>query len=110
MIDFLWTSLSSPALDAGMAPLVVDAVALQASSKHIQSVSPKAQHQVAQLVDMLEAVAGASLDERPIYSFLHCTVSPLQHDAEVMDDGLTWCPPAHRLPDVACRSWARRRR
>jgi len=55
--------LSSPSVAAEMAPLVVDAVALQESSKHIQSVSPKAPHLVPRLIGLLEAVAGASLDE-----------------------------------------------
>jgi trimethylamine--corrinoid protein Co-methyltransferase len=79
-IDFLWTSLVSPSLDPVVAPLVVDVVALQESSKHLQSVSPKTPDMVPALVDILEAVAGCSLFERPIYSFLHCTVAPLQHE------------------------------
>jgi len=87
-IDFLWTSLSSPALDPETAPLVVDAVALRDSSKHLQSVSPKSPRLVPPLIDLLEAVAGTSLDERPIYSFLHCSVAPLQHDPEVTDASL----------------------
>ncbi len=87
-IDFLWTSLSAPSLDAETAPLVVDAVALRESSKHLQSVSPKAPPLVPPLVELLEAAAGASLHERPIYSFLHCTVAPLQHDPEVTEAGL----------------------
>jgi trimethylamine---corrinoid protein Co-methyltransferase len=87
-IDFLWTSLSAPSLEPETAPLVVDAVALRESSKHLQSVSPKAPSLVPPLVDLLEAAAGASLDERPIYSFLHCSVAPLQHDAEVTDASL----------------------
>jgi trimethylamine--corrinoid protein Co-methyltransferase len=87
-IDFLWTSLAAPALDPDGAPLVVDAVALRESSKHIQSVSPKPREQVPVLLEMLEAATGTSLAERPIYSFLHCTVAPLQHDAEVTEANL----------------------
>ena len=87
-IDFLWTSLSAPALDPETAPLAVDAIALCESSKHLQSVSPKAPDQVPRLVGLLEAAAGASLDERPIYSFLHCTVAPLQHDPDITDASL----------------------
>ena len=86
--DFLWTSLASPALDPVTGPLLVDAIALRASSKHLQSVSPKTPDQVPALVAMLEAVAGASLAERPIYSFLHCTVAPLMHDPEVTEANL----------------------
>jgi len=87
-IDFLWTSLAAPSLDRLVAPLLVDAVALRGSSKHLQSVSPKTPAMVPALVTMLEAVAGSSLFERPIYSFLHCTVSPLQHDPEVTEASL----------------------
>ena len=87
-IDFLWTSLAAPSLDPVVAPLLVDAVALRESSKHLQSVSPKKPDMVPALLSMLEGVAGASLFERPIYSFLHCTVSPLQHDAEVTEANL----------------------
>jgi trimethylamine--corrinoid protein Co-methyltransferase len=86
--DFLWTSLAAPSLDPMVAPLVVDAVALRESSKHLQSVSPKTPRMVPTLVAMLEGVAGCSLFERPIYSFLHCTVSPLQHDPHVTEASL----------------------
>ena len=87
-IDFLWTSLAAPSLDPVVAPLVVDAIALRGSSKHLQSVSPKTPRMAPTLVAMLEAVAGGSLFERPIYSFLHCTVSPLQHDPDVTEASL----------------------
>ncbi len=87
-IDFLWTSLAAPTLDPAVAPLLVDAVALRESSKHLQSVSPKTPAMVPALVEMLEAAAGASLAERPIYSFLHCAVAPLQHDPEVTEANL----------------------
>jgi len=87
-IDFLWTSLAAPSLDPLLAPLLVDAVALRESSKHLQSVSPKTPRMVPTLVAMLEGVAGCSLFERPIYSFLHCTVSPLQHDPDVTEASL----------------------
>jgi trimethylamine--corrinoid protein Co-methyltransferase len=87
-IDFLWTSLAAPSLDPAVAPVMVDATALRESSKHLQSVSPKTPRVVPALVDMLEAVAGGSLLERPIYSFLHCTVSPLQHDPDVTEASL----------------------
>ncbi len=34
---------------------------------------------------MLEAIAGASLKQRPIWSATNCTVAPLQHDAEMTE-------------------------
>jgi len=87
-IDFLWTSLAAPSLDPVVAPLAVDAIALREASKHLQSVSPKTPRMVPTLLTMLEGVAGCSLFERPIYSFLHCTVSPLQHDPDVTEASL----------------------
>lgn len=87
-IDFIWTSLAAPSLDPKVAPLMADAIALRESSKHLQSVSPKTPGMVPTLVAMLEGVAGGSLFERPIYSFLHCTVAPLQHDPHVTEASL----------------------
>ena len=87
-IDFLWTSLAAPSLEPETAALAVDAVALRESAKHLQSVSPKTVAQVPALVTLLEAAAGASLAERPIYSILHCTVAPLQHDRAMTDANL----------------------
>jgi len=87
-VDFVWTSLAAPTLDPVTAPLLVDAIALRESAKHLQSVSPKTPAMVPTLVAMLEAAAGRSLFERPIYSFLHCTVAPLQHDPAVTESSL----------------------
>jgi len=87
-IDFLWTSLAAPTLDPAVAPLLIDAIALRESSKHLQSVSPKSPAMVPAVVAMLEAAAGGSLPERPIYSILHCTVAPLQHDPAVTEANL----------------------
>jgi trimethylamine--corrinoid protein Co-methyltransferase len=90
-IDFLWTSLSTRELDPILAPLALDAIALRESSKHLQSVSPKTLRMVPALLDMLEAVAGATLAERPIYSLILCTIAPLQHDPEMTDACLDLC-------------------
>jgi len=90
-IDFLWTSLSARELDPALVPLALDAIALRESSKHLQSVSPKAPAAVPALLDMLEAVAGATLAERPIYSLIVCTIAPLQHDPEATDACLELC-------------------
>ena len=87
-IDFLWTSLAAPSLDPAVAPLLVDATVLRESSKHLQSVSAKTPPMVPTLVAMLEGVAGCSLFDRPIYSFLHCSVAPLQHDPGATEAGL----------------------
>jgi trimethylamine--corrinoid protein Co-methyltransferase len=90
-IDFLWTSLSTSELNPVLAPLALDAIALRESSKHLQSVSPKTLPMVPALLDMLEAVAGATLAERPIYSLILCTIAPLQHDPAMTDACLDLC-------------------
>jgi trimethylamine--corrinoid protein Co-methyltransferase len=90
-IDFLWTSLSTREIDPAIAPLALDAIALRESSKHLQSVSPKEPAMVPALLDMLEAVAGTTLEERPIYSLILCTIAPLQHDPEMTDACLELC-------------------
>ncbi|HSL95372.1 MAG TPA: trimethylamine methyltransferase family protein, partial [Thermoleophilia bacterium] len=36
-------------------------------------------------IEMLEAIAGAPLRERPIYSVTNCTIAPLQHDREMTE-------------------------
>ncbi len=81
-IDFMWTALTAPQLDARTAGLEVAALALRESTKHLQDVSPKKPVEVPYLLEMLEAAAGGSLRDRPIYSLLDCSVSPLQRDPE----------------------------
>ena len=81
-IDFMWTSLTAPELDVRTAGLEVAALTVRESTKHLQDVSPKTPHEVPYLLEMLEAVAGGSLLDRPIYSLLDCSVSPLQRDPE----------------------------
>lgn len=90
-IDFLWTSLSTRELDPTIAPMALDAIAFRESTKHLQSVSPKTPAMVPALLDMLEAVAGTSLTDRPIYSLILCTIAPLQHDPEMTDACLELC-------------------
>jgi trimethylamine---corrinoid protein Co-methyltransferase len=65
--------------------LETDLMALESTSKHVQSVVAHSPEQVPPLLEMLEAIAGASLHERPIYSSLHCPVSPLRFEGEKLD-------------------------
>jgi trimethylamine--corrinoid protein Co-methyltransferase len=43
------------------------------------------------MLAMYEAVAGATLAERPLFSVTNCTVAPLQHDAEMTAAGIKLC-------------------
>jgi trimethylamine--corrinoid protein Co-methyltransferase len=46
---------------------------------------------VAPMLAIYEAVAGARLAQRPLFSVTSCTIAPLQHDAEMTDAGLKLC-------------------
>ncbi len=83
-IDFLWPSLSARDLDPLTANLEIQAISLRNSVKHIQD-EVRTPEFVDPLVEILEAVAGASLWERPIFSIIHCTVAPLQHDGAMTE-------------------------
>ena len=80
--DYVWPSLSARDLDPLTANLEIEYLSLIECSKHLED-EVRGPEFVAPLVDMLEAVAGASLHERPIFSAINCTVAPLQHDHDM---------------------------
>ena len=84
-LDFIWTSLSLGDRDPLRVGLETDLIALESTSKHVQSVVAHSPEQVPPLLEMLEAIAGAPLHERPIYSSLHCPVSPLRFEGDKLD-------------------------
>ena len=110
-IDFLWTSLSAPSLDPETAPLAVDAIALRESSKHLQSVSPKAPHLVPRLVGHAGG-GGRRLARRApdlLVPALHggaAATRSRRHRREPRPGGQR----RHDLPRPPCRRWGRRRR
>jgi trimethylamine--corrinoid protein Co-methyltransferase len=87
-LDFVWTSLTSTDLDPLAGGLETDLIALESTSKHVQSIVAHSPEQVLPLLEMLQAIAGAPLHERPIYSSLHCPVSPLRFEGEKLDASL----------------------
>ena len=84
-LDFIWTSLTVGERDPLRIGLETDLIALESTSKHVQSVVAHSPAQVPPLLEMLEIIAGASPHERPIYSSLHCPVSPLRFEGEKLD-------------------------
>ncbi len=84
-LDFIWTSLTLGEIDPLRVGLETDLIALESTSKHVQSVVAHSPEQVAPLLEILEAIAGAPLHERPIYSSLHCPVSPLRFEGDKLD-------------------------
>lgn len=77
--DYVWPSLSARDLDPVTANLEIELISLSECAKHLQD-EVRGPEYVAPLVDMLQAVAGADLHERPIFSAIHCTVAPLGQD------------------------------
>ncbi len=82
--DYVWPSLSARDLDPATANLEIEYISFAECSKHLQD-EVRSPEFVAPLVDLLEAVAGASLKQRPIFSTINCTVAPLQHDAAMTE-------------------------
>ena len=87
-LDFIWTSLTLGERDPLRVGLETDLIALESTSKHVQSVVAHSPGQVPPLLEMLEAIAGAPMHERPIYSSLHCPVSPLRFEGDKLDASL----------------------
>lgn len=83
-VDYVWPSISARDLDPLTAGLEIEAISLAGCSKHVQDEVRDPAH-AAPLVEMFEAIAGASLWERPIFSTIDCTVAPLQHERDMTE-------------------------
>jgi trimethylamine--corrinoid protein Co-methyltransferase len=83
-VDYAWPTISARDLDPLTAGLEIEAISLANLSKHVQDEVRDPAH-VAPLVEILEAVAGGSLRDRPIFSTIDCTVAPLQHEREMTE-------------------------
>lgn len=86
-VDVLWSTISARDLDPATAILETQAACFDASGKHEQD-GVRHPDFVAPLVEILEAVAGAPLARRPIFSAIVCTVAPLQHDGLMTEAAL----------------------
>jgi trimethylamine---corrinoid protein Co-methyltransferase len=83
-VDYAWPPISARDLDPLTAGLEIEAISLRNYSKHVQDEVREVAH-VAPLLEIFEAVAGASLWERPIFSTINCTVAPLMHEREMTE-------------------------
>ena len=63
------------------ANLEIEAISLECS-KHLQD---EVRAPEKPLLEILEAVAGASLADRPSSAPINCTIAPLQHDPEMTE-------------------------
>jgi trimethylamine--corrinoid protein Co-methyltransferase len=83
-IDFTWATITPGDVDPRAGNLEMARIAFENSRKHLQD-EVRHPDQAPVFVEMLEAIAGASLKERPIWSATNCTIAPLQHDAEMTE-------------------------
>jgi len=83
-VDYAWPSISARDLDPLTAGLEIEAISLSCFGKHLQDEVREVAH-VKPLLEILEAVAGGSLWDRPIFSTIDCTIAPLQHEREMTE-------------------------
>jgi trimethylamine--corrinoid protein Co-methyltransferase len=83
-IDFMWATITPGDVDSRVGNLEMARIAFENSRKHLQD-EVRTPDQAPVMIEMLEAIAGAPLTERPIWSATNCTIAPLQHDAEMTE-------------------------
>jgi trimethylamine---corrinoid protein Co-methyltransferase len=83
-IDFVWATITPGDVDAGAGNLEMARITYDNCRKHLQD-EVRRPDQAPVFIEMLEAIAGASLAERPIWSATNCTIAPLQHDAAMTE-------------------------
>jgi trimethylamine---corrinoid protein Co-methyltransferase len=83
-IDFTWATITPGDVDARVGNLEMARIAFENSRKHLQD-EVRHPEQAPLMIELLEAIAGAPLTERPIWSATNCTIAPLQHDAEMTE-------------------------
>jgi trimethylamine--corrinoid protein Co-methyltransferase len=82
--DYVWPTISARDLDPLTANLEIAAISFRSCAKHVQTgvCGPEC---VAPLLDMIAAVGGAPVAERPVLSTINCTVAPLAHDGPMTE-------------------------
>jgi trimethylamine--corrinoid protein Co-methyltransferase len=83
-IDFVWATITPGNVDPRAGNLEIARTAFTYGRKHLQD-EVRVPDQAPVFIEMLEAIAGAPLRERPIYSVTNCTIAPLQHDREMTE-------------------------
>ena len=83
-IDFTWATITPGDIDPRVGNLEMARIAFEHSRKHLQD-EVRVPEQAPVFIDMLQAIAGAPLAERPIYSVTNCTIAPLQHDRDMTE-------------------------
>jgi len=82
--DYVWPTISARDLDPLTANLEIEAISFRSCTKHVQD-EVRAPEYVAPLLEMIAAVGGAPVAERPVFSTINCTVAPLAHDGAMTE-------------------------
>jgi trimethylamine--corrinoid protein Co-methyltransferase len=82
--DYAWPTISARDLDPLTANLEIEAIAFRSCAKHVQD-EVRGPEFVAPLLEMIAAVGGAPVAERPVFSTINCTVAPLAHDGAMTE-------------------------
>jgi trimethylamine--corrinoid protein Co-methyltransferase len=83
-IDFVWATVTPGDVDSRAGNLEMARITFDNCRKHLQD-EVRHPDQAPVMIEMLEAIAGAPLRKRPIWSATNCTIAPLQHDAEMTE-------------------------
>jgi len=83
-IDFTWATITPGDVDSRVGNLEMARITFENSRKHLQD-EVRTPDQAPVMIELLEAIAGAPLTERPIWSATNCTIAPLQHDGEMTE-------------------------
>ena len=82
--DYVWPIVSARDLDPLTANLEIEAISFRSCAKHVQD-EVRSPEYVAPLLEMIAAVAGAPVAERPVFSTINCTMAPLAHDGPMTE-------------------------
>ena len=86
-LDYVWATISARDLDPLTANLEIAAISFRSCAKHVQT-GVRGPEFVAPLLEMIAAVGGAPVAERPVFSAVNCTVAPLAHDGPMTEAGI----------------------
>ncbi len=89
-LDYLWPTMQAGDADGELMPLVMQAVMVRNSAKHVQD-EVRTPEMVGPILEIYETACGAPLTERPYFSVTNCTIAPLQHDRDMTEAGLLLC-------------------
>ena len=82
--DYVWPIVSARDLDPLTANLEIEAISFRSCAKHVQD-EVRSPEFVAPLLEMIAAVGGAPVAERPVFSTINCTLAPLDHDGPMTE-------------------------